>query len=135
MPTIKKPKVGAKIIAKAKQVLTFAQDKARTCKDSSELFNAIFSPSGKAVAVFPDESERDAFFRTKEYKKIRELENDLPNPPVQHIGDLLANAELTLHLRVPKSLYDALQAEASDEGVNLDQLCLAKLVAQLRKVV
>lgn len=135
MAVAKKPNASPKIVAKAKQVLAYAQNKARTCTYSNELFNAIFSPAGKAAEIFPGDSERAAFFRTKEYRKIRELEKDLPKPPVQFVGDLMANGNLAVTLRLPKSLHTALLTEAAEEGVSLDQLCLSKLVAQLRELV
>jgi predicted HicB family RNase H-like nuclease len=37
--------------------------------------------------------------------------------------------------RPARSVHGALLAEAKAEGVSLNQLCLAKLVAQLRAVV
>jgi predicted HicB family RNase H-like nuclease len=38
-------------------------------------------------------------------------------------------------VRLPRSVHTALLAEAKAEGVSLNQLCVAKLIAQLRAVV
>ena len=38
-------------------------------------------------------------------------------------------------IRLPRSVHAALLAEAKAEGVSLNQLCLSKLVAQLRAVI
>lgn len=130
-----KPTVNAMIKAKATELLTYAREKADACRFSNELFNAIFSPSGQAAIVFPKESDRAAFFRTKEYRDIRKLAESLPRPPVEHVGDLLANSNLAITLRLPRSVHQSLLAEAAEEGVSLDQLCLSKLVAQLRELV
>ena len=131
----RKPAVNAKIVAKARQVLAYAQEKARTCQYSSELFNAIFSVSGKATELFPTEPERTAFTRTRESKDVYKLINMLPRPPITEVVDFQGNGHPFVTLRLPKSLHQSLLAEAAEEGVSLDQLCLSKLIAQLRKFV
>jgi hypothetical protein len=130
-----KARVTPKIKTKAKQLLAFAQEKAKVCNYANELFNAIFGPKGQATIVFPDESEREAFFRTREYREIRKLEDGLPMPAPRDVGDLLAGADLFLNLRVPRSVYETLLAEAAVEGVTMEELCLSKLVVQLRDIV
>ncbi|MBI1830663.1 MAG: toxin-antitoxin system HicB family antitoxin [Planctomycetes bacterium] len=54
---------------------------------------------------------------------------------MQNLGDVGANGHLSVTLRLPRSVHKALQAEAAAEGVSLEQLCLSKLVAQLRELV
>ena len=46
-----------------------------------------------------------------------------------------ADVNGTIILRVPKSLHAALFSEAEAEGVSLNQLCVAKLSAQLQALV
>jgi predicted HicB family RNase H-like nuclease len=59
----------------------------------------------------------------------------LPAPEIKAFGDLLANVNGAISVRLPRSVHAALLAEAEAEGVSLNQLCLSKLVAQLRAVV
>ncbi len=59
----------------------------------------------------------------------------LPSPPVTEVIDLTASANGAISVRLPRSVHAALLAEAREEGVSLNQLCVAKLVAQLRAVV
>jgi predicted HicB family RNase H-like nuclease len=59
----------------------------------------------------------------------------LPTPSVKNFGELLAHAHGAISVRLPRSVHAALLAEAKAEGVSLNQLCLSKLVAQLRAVV
>ena len=59
----------------------------------------------------------------------------LPAPPVKEFGERLASANGAISVRLPRSVHAALLAEAKAEGVSLNQLCLSKLVAQLRAVV
>jgi hypothetical protein len=81
------------------------------------------------------ESERTAFAQTKECKQIFALLDDLPQPAIKDFGTLLATANGAISVRLPRSVHAALLAEAKAEGVSLNQLCLSKLVAQLRAVI
>jgi predicted HicB family RNase H-like nuclease len=135
MATERKTKPDRKITAKARQVLAFAEEKARQVADWVELDNALFGIAGKATESFTTVAERTAFSKTAEYKRILALFNTLPSPPVKEMGELLATANGAISVRLPRSVHAALLAEAKAEGVSLNQLCLSKLVAQLRAVV
>jgi hypothetical protein len=135
MDTKKKPKVSAEIRARASEILKFAEERAKTAKDSAEFSNSLFAPGGRAIELFPTQPDRAAFFRTPEYRRIQALQSKLPSPPVSGTVELVPVTNGTIVVHVPQSVHDALLAEAKAEGVSLDQLCLAKLVAQLRAVV
>jgi HicB family len=130
-----KPKVSARIVAKSRQVLEFAQQRAAKAADWIELSNALFGLGGKATELFSTESERTAFCRTEEYKRILALMDTLPPPPVKGFVDMISSANGAISVRLPRSVHAALLAEAKAEGVSLNQLCVAKLVAQRRAVV
>jgi hypothetical protein len=100
-----------------------------------DLFNALFAPDGKATLAFTNEAERTAFSKTVEYKRLLALLDRLPPPPVQEDSDLTASANGAISVRLPRSVHAALLVEARAEGVSLNQLCVSKLVAQLRAVV
>lgn len=131
----KKPKVNPRMLAKARQVLAFAQQRAAKAADWIELSNALFGLGGKATELFPTESERTAFSRTEEYKRTLALLDTLPRPQVKGFVEMVASANGAISVRLPRSVHAALLAEAKAEGVSLNQLCVAKLVAQLRAVV
>lgn len=131
----KKAKVSARILGKARQVLEFAQQRASEAADWIELSNALFGMGGKATELFPIESDRTAFCRTEEYKQVLALMDTLPHPPVKGFVDMIASANGAISVRLPRSVHAALLAEAKAEGVSLNQLCAAKLIAQLRAVV
>jgi hypothetical protein len=82
MPAKRKAKVSPEVVAKARQVLAFAEQRAKQAADRTELFNALFGVNGKATELFPTEAERAAFLRTKERKQISALMDTLPWPPV-----------------------------------------------------
>jgi hypothetical protein len=131
----KKPSVSNRILTRARQVLAFAEQRAAGAADWVELHNALFGLGGKATELFPTESERTAFCRTREYKQVLALMDGLPAPPIKEFGELLASANGAISVRLPRSVHAALLAEARAEGVSLNQLCLSKLVAQLRAVI
>jgi hypothetical protein len=123
------------VAARARQVLEFAEQRAKEAADWIELHNSLFGIGGKATELFPTEAERTAFSRTPERKRISALMDTLPAPPVKGFVELLATANGAISVRLPRSVHAALLAEAKAEGVSLNQLCLAKLVAQLRAVI
>jgi hypothetical protein len=135
MPAKKKPKPSARIVAKARKLLEFAQQRAAQAADWIELSNALFGLGGKATELFSKESERTALCRTEEYKRILTLMDTLPQPQVHGFVEMVASAHGAISVRLPRSVHAALLAEAKAEGVSLNQLCVAKLVAQLRAVV
>jgi hypothetical protein len=125
----------ASIAAKARQLLEFAEQRAAQAADWLELHNALFGLGGKANELFTTEAERTAFSRTPECKRIFAMMDGLPTPAVKDFGELLATANGAISVRLPRSVHAALLAEARAEGVSLNQLCLSKLVAQLRAVI
>jgi hypothetical protein len=132
---LKKKRVSARMAALARQILAFAEERARQATDWVELHNALFGMGGKATELLKTESDRTAFSQTKECQRIFALLDSLPAPAIKEFGELLATAHGAISVRLPRSVHAALLAEARAEGVSLNQLCLSKLVAQLRTVV
>jgi hypothetical protein len=131
----KKTRVSRAVSAKARELLAYAEERAEQTADWVELHNALFGLGGKATELLTSESERTAFAQTPECKRIFALLDRLPQPAVKDFGELLATANGAISVRLPRSVHAALLAEAKAEGVSLNQLCLSKLVAQLRAVI
>ncbi len=103
-----------------------------------EANNALFGPGGQITTLFPTREDRIAFSQTDEYKAISKLLEILPKPQVVPGASSIRSPDDvngTVLLRVPKSLHAALFAEAEAEGISLNQLCLSKLMVQLRALV
>ena len=135
MATTTKPKISKKIIAKAQQLLEIADSSHPEVADWLELHFALFGEDGKANELFPTETERAAFLRTAEYKRLLTLMDRLPRPERKDIRELVSSANGAISVRLPRTVHAALLAEAKAEGVSLNQLCVSKLVAQLRVLV
>ena len=118
--------------ARAQELLEFAH----SLKDSGltwvEANNSIYGPGGRFVQLFPSETDRVAFAKTEESRKIDELIDSLPEPDVRPSRQEYSGKFV---VRVPKSLHAALAAEADAEGVSLNQLVVAKLSVQLAGTV
>lgn len=112
------------------ELLAFAHKQLDHGGSGVDLFLALFGSRGKARMLFPTRKEWLAFERSEENKELQKL---IENLPTSHQRALNGDFAVTLHL--PKSLHSALIKEAAAEGVSLDQLCLSKLVAQLRELV
>ena len=107
-------------------------DFARSLQDSGltwvEANNSIYGPGGRFVTLFPTKTDRVAFARTAESRKLDELIDNLPEPDVRSSREEYSGKFV---VRVPKSLHAALAAEAEIEGVSLNQLVVVKLAVQL----
>jgi hypothetical protein len=93
-------------------LLEFAEQRAERAADWVELHNALFGLGGKATELLTTESERTAFARTAECKRIFALLDGLPPPAVKDFGALLATANGAISVRLPRSVHAALLAEA-----------------------
>jgi len=119
--------------------LAVAKSIHQQCRNWIELHNRLYGIGGLLGRVFPTEQERIAYRRTAASKEIDQLLDDLrenprddDDPPDPAMVDRLARANGNISLRVPRSIHAALLAEASAEGVSLNQLIAAKVCLQLR---
>ncbi len=110
-------------------------ERAAGCAESwADLSNFLFNPvDGLVVKAYPTREAREAFVKTEEYQKIRRLVSEA----VQRHG-LVEGATPKKSgrfvVRVPQSLHAALEREAAEEGVSLNQLAVAKLSVGLGRL-
>ncbi len=96
----RKTKTSGSVLVTARQLLAFAEKRARQAADWVELHNALFGLGGKATQLLTTESERTAFARTAECKRILALLDDLPAPAVKDFGELRATANGAISVRL-----------------------------------
>jgi hypothetical protein len=116
------------------EFLNEAERAARGAESWAELSNFLFDPANGLVAkAYPTRESRAAFVKTDEYKKIRQLVSD-----AFHRHGLVESATPTKSgrfvVRLPRSLHAALDREAQEEGVSLNQLVVAKLAVGLGRM-
>lgn len=124
---------------RAEEALAYAEQLADTGQYNwLEANNALFGPGGHITTLFPTRQDRIAFSQTEAYKAISKRLETLHKPPLKPgVSSVRSPDDVngTILLRVPKSLHAALFAEAEAEGISLNQLCLSKLLVQLRALV
>jgi hypothetical protein len=115
---------------RAQQLLEVAAKLAETTGLTwVEANNAIYGPGGPYARLFPSAKDRTAFANTPASRRIDELIDSLPEPPV---GPQRREYSGKFNVRVPKSLHAALASEAEAEGVSLNQLVVTKLSMHLQ---
>jgi len=88
---------------------------------------------GLIARTYPTRTEREAFLKTEQYRKIRAL---LAESVETHglVEGATPKKSGRFVVRIPRSLHAALEREANREGVSLNQLVVAKLAVQLDTV-
>jgi len=115
----------------ANRVLKRARDLAGSVETWADLSNALFNPKdGLLTTSFPTQAEREAFLKTKQHQKIREL---LARAVDTHglVEGATPKKSGRFVVRLPQSLHAALEREAEREGVSLNQLVVANLAVNL----
>ena len=116
-------------------ILKSAKDVASSVESWADLSNALFDPAnGLLTKAYPIREEREAFMKTEEYGAIRKL----LETAVKETG-LVEGATPKksgrFMVRLPKSLHGALEREAREEGVSLNQLVVTKLAVQMSQLM
>ncbi len=121
-------------MTKEQKLLERAKKLASAAPTWADFSNALYDPeSGLLAKAYRDEGERAAFTKTPEYQEIRRLMAQM----MRRTGVVEGATPLKsgrFVVRVPKSLHAALEREAADEGVSLNQLVVAKLAVGLKKI-
>jgi HicB family len=117
-----------------KDLLKDAERAARDAESWADLSNFLFNPvDGLVAKAYPTRAAREAFVKTKEYRKIRNL---VSNAMERHglVEGATPKKSGRFVVRLPQSLHAALELEAAAEGVSLNQLVVAKLAVGLGRL-
>ena len=120
-------------MTKPQKLLKDAQSLATEAPTWADLSNALFDQeTGLLAKAYPLGEQRSEFMKTPEYHAIRKLIQDA----MERTGVLegaTPRKSGKFVVRLPTSLHAALEREAAEEGVSLNQLVVAKLAVQLKK--
>ncbi|MEE8452104.1 MAG: toxin-antitoxin system HicB family antitoxin [Thermoguttaceae bacterium] len=119
---------------KPSEILKSARDVASSVESWADLSNALFNPvDGLLMKAYPTREEREAFLKTKEYGAIRKLlETAMDETGL--IEGATPKKSGKFMVRLPRSLHAALEREAAEEGVSLNQLVVTKLAIQMSQL-
>lgn len=85
--TNKKAVIPPAIIAKAKKLLKWAEQRAKQAKDQIEMRDALYADGGMLPKTFTTPVERRAFMRTEEYARVVDLVLTLPTGNLNQIRE------------------------------------------------
>lgn len=115
-------------------ILESAKDAALSAANWADLSNALFDPlDGLITKAYPTREEREAFMKTEECRAIRNLLRDAMDRSGLVDGATPKKSGRFV-VRLPKTLHAALEREAAEEGVSLNQLVVAKLAVQMSQL-
>jgi len=115
----------------AASLLDSAKGVAESVENWADLSNFLFNPAdGLITKAYPNTDDRKAFMKTTEYQAIRKLLLTSMKESGLVAGSVPKKSGRFV-VRLPQSLHLALEREASDEGVSLNQLVVTKLAVQL----
>jgi predicted HicB family RNase H-like nuclease len=111
-----------------------AEQAAREAATWADLSNYLFNPvNGLVAKAYPTRQAREAYVKTEEYRKIRQLITDAIERQGLVEGATPKKSGRFV-VRLPQSLHAALEREAISEGISLNQLVLAKLAVGLGRL-
>lgn len=118
-----------------KQILESAKDIALSAETWADLSNALFDPEEGLVAkAYPTREQREQFVKTDEYRAIRRLIDAAAERTGFIEGATPKNKSGKFVVRLPRTLHAALESEADEEGVSLNQLVVTKLAVQISRL-
>ncbi len=94
-------------------------------------FREILGVGGAISRLFPSVEERAAFEQTPEYDDIQRMLADLRNQSLLQVEMDDKEPTRVITVRLPKSMHEALRAEAYSRQISMNKLCIAKLVKAL----
>lgn len=92
-------------------------------------FREVLGVDGIVSRTFGAGDARMRFECTPQYARIREMLDTLRSRERDRPADREANRVVTV--RMPRSLHEALKAEAGDRRMSINTLCIAKLLQAL----
>lgn len=111
---------------KRREVMDAAHQLFMTGPDWLTFFRRTMGIDGVVRQVFQSQEEFVAFERTEEYNQLQQMVaalRALKKNPSQ-----TAEPTRVITVRLPKSVHEALRAEANDHDISMNWLCIAKLL-------
>ncbi len=113
---------------RAQEVLAQAAELFKFSPDWLTFYREVLGPKGCARQAFPAQDQYTEFEKTQAYQEIQQMilqlqQRGASNPPQE--------PTTVITVRLPKSLHEALKAEAHEKRTSMNKLCIAKLLQAL----
>lgn len=112
----------------AERVMEWARELYAENPNWVQFYAAIWGPGGALEVVLPDRDERQQFQAGEQGRELQRMSASLRRRQDRQPG---RKPTVTVTVRVPKPIHEALTAEAAYYNLSLHRLCLAKLVQPL----
>ncbi len=113
------------------EVLKQAMDMFNNSKDWAGFFREVLGRDDIARRAFPDSASYAQFEKSEEHQQIQQMVNQLREKNPNFSSDDDKEPTRVITVRLPKSLHEALKAEAHDRHTSMNQLCIAKLLKMI----
>jgi len=108
------------------EVQRFADTLVKQQVDWATFYREVLGPRGIVRRMYPTGEAQAAFEQTDTYQQIQQtltvLRRQGPLPPTEE------EPTRVITVRLPKSLHEALRAEAHQYQTSMNQLCISKLL-------
>jgi hypothetical protein len=113
-------------VEKQAEVEHFAKQLFEKATDWVRFYREVLGMQGIVHQMFPRDEDFVAFKRTDAYREILRLVNELreKKPLAEDVGE----PTRVITVRLPKSMHEALQAEAYEHHTSMNKLCISKLL-------
>jgi hypothetical protein len=109
------------------EIQRIAQDLYGKSPDWVTFYREIFGLHGIVRHTFPTRELLNDFEQSDAYREIQHMLTRLRGKSLQDI-DLDEEPTRVITVRIPKSLHEALRAEAHDHRTSMNKLCISKLL-------
>jgi predicted HicB family RNase H-like nuclease len=116
---------------KRKEALRVAEDLFSQRPEWIVFFREILGVDGVVSQLFPTPEERAEFQRSPEYAAVQHMIAELRSQAALRMQLDEREPTRVITVRLPKSVHEALRAEAFSREISMNKLCIAKLLNTL----
>ncbi len=117
---------GQSVQQRAQEVYRVAMEMYRQKPDWVTFFREILGVEGVVRKLFQSQEELTSFEKTPEYDELQHMLAKLREKNSNHCEPKEPTRVITV--RLPKSLHEALRAEAHGRNTSMNKLCISKLL-------
>jgi predicted HicB family RNase H-like nuclease len=114
------------VMEREQEVARIAREMFRQGPDWVTFFREILGLGGVVRRLYPSGDSLAQFERTETYSEIQQMLSELRGRGPASINP--AEPTRVITVRLPKSMHEALRAEAHDHHTSMNKLCISKLL-------
>jgi hypothetical protein len=124
----RKESIGMIAIERQAEVERFVRRLFEQETDWVRFYREVLGMQGIVRQMFPRQEELASFKKTDAYREILRLVTELREKKPLLAEGAASEPTRVITVRLPKSMHEALQAEAYEHHTSMNKLCIAKLL-------